>query len=58
VSADAVADAIVAVVTGRTEAWVPKWLRIASTFRAVAPSTYRRLAGRFGETVRLDRVHP
>ena len=54
VSPDAVADAVVAVVGGRAEVWVPRWLRIASTIRAIAPSTYRRLASRFGESVRLD----
>jgi short-subunit dehydrogenase len=53
VTPEAVADAVVAVVQGRAEAWVPSWLRVASTIRAVTPSVYRRLAGRFGESVRL-----
>jgi short-subunit dehydrogenase len=53
---EAVADAVVATVGGRAEVWVPRWLRIASTIRAVAPSTYRRLATRFGETIRLDQA--
>ncbi len=53
---EAVADAVLAtVVDGRAEVWVPRWLRVASTIRALAPSTYRRLATRFGESVRLDR---
>ncbi len=50
---DAVADAVVlAVVSGRAEQWVPRWLRIAPTVRALAPGVYRRLAVRFGEPVR------
>ncbi len=53
---EAVAEAVLAtVVGGRAEVWVPAWLRVASAIRALAPSTYRRLATRFGETVRLKR---
>ena len=53
VPADAVADAVVrAVASGRAEQWVPRWLRIAPTVRALAPSAYRRLVVRFGEPVR------
>jgi short-subunit dehydrogenase len=50
---DAVADAVVrAVVSGRAEEWVPRWLRIAPAVRTLAPRVYRRLAVRFGEPVR------
>jgi short-subunit dehydrogenase len=53
VSADAVADAVVRVVTaGRAERWIPGWLRIAPAVRALAPGLYRRLTVRFGEPVR------
>jgi short-subunit dehydrogenase len=53
ISPDAVADAVVrTVISGRAEAWVPRWLRIAPTVRALAPGAYRRLAVRFGERVR------
>jgi short-subunit dehydrogenase len=44
-----VAAAIVTAVTsGRAEAYVPAWLRLATGVRAVAPSAYRALATRFG----------
>jgi len=47
-----VADAALAAVrAGRAEVWVPRWLRVAPAVRAVAPGTYRRLAGRYGEQV-------
>jgi short-subunit dehydrogenase len=50
---DAVADAVVrTVVRDRADEWVPRWLRIAPTVRALAPGVYRRLATRFGEPVR------
>jgi short-subunit dehydrogenase len=53
IPADVVADAVVATVArDRAEAWVPRWLRIAPTVRALAPGAYRRLAVRFGEPVR------
>jgi short-subunit dehydrogenase len=53
IPADAVADAVVrAVADGRAEQWVPRWLRIAPTVRALAPGAYRRLVVRFGEPVR------
>jgi short-subunit dehydrogenase len=49
-----VADATVAAVrAGRAEAWVPRWLRVAPAVRALAPTAYRRLAGRYGEQVRV-----
>jgi short-subunit dehydrogenase len=51
----AVADSVLDAVTGRAEVWVPRWLRVASTIRAVTPSAYRRLATRFGEPIRLGR---
>jgi short-subunit dehydrogenase len=55
ISADAVADAVVDAVTrGRAEQWVPRWLRIAPTVRAMAPGTFRRLVVRFGEPVRSN----
>lgn len=53
VPADAVASAVLDAVTGRAEVWIPRWLRVASTIRAVTPSAYRRLATRFGEPIRL-----
>jgi short-subunit dehydrogenase len=50
---DVVAEAVVlAVERGQAEAWVPRWLRIAPTVRALAPGAYRRLVLRFGEPVR------
>jgi short-subunit dehydrogenase len=53
IPADVVADAVVATVArDRAEAWVPRWLRIAPTVRALAPGAYRRLAVHFGEPVR------
>jgi short-subunit dehydrogenase len=52
---EAVASAVLDAVTGRAEVWIPRWLRIASTMRAVTPSAYRRLATRFGEPIRLGR---
>ena len=53
---EAVAGAVLAVIGGRAEVWVPRWLRTASVIRAIAPSTYRRLASRFGETIRLQQA--
>ena len=53
IPADVVADAVVRTVArDRAEAWVPRWLRIAPTVRALTPGAYRRLAVRFGEPVR------
>ena len=52
---EAVASAVLDAVTGRAEVWIPRWLRVASTIRAVTPSAYRRLATRFGEPIRLGR---
>lgn len=49
-SADAVARAVQGVLeSGRAEAFVPVWLRLAQTVRGTAPSVFRRLNGRFGE---------
>jgi short-subunit dehydrogenase len=49
IPAGTVADAVVrAVVRDRAEVWVPRWLRIAPTVRALAPAAYRRLSARFG----------
>jgi short-subunit dehydrogenase len=55
VSPEAVADSVLNAVTGRAEVWIPRWLRVASTIRALTPSAYRRLATRFGEPIRLGR---
>ena len=53
VTPEAVADAVLAAVTGRAEVWTPRWLRVAPALRALAPGIFRRLAGRFGESVRI-----
>jgi len=42
-----------AVADDRPEVWVPRWLRVGSTIRAVAPGTFRRLSARFGEPIRI-----
>jgi short-subunit dehydrogenase len=56
VRAEAVARAVVdAVVEDRPEVWVPRWLRVAPTVRALAPGAFRRLSARFGEPVRIRR---
>ncbi|MGN6251927.1 MAG: SDR family NAD(P)-dependent oxidoreductase [Marmoricola sp.] len=48
-----VADAVLAsIACGRSETWVPGWLRTAAVVRALAPRAYRRLSLRFGEDVR------
>jgi short-subunit dehydrogenase len=52
---EAVAAAVLEAVNGRPEVWVPRWLRVAPTVRAIAPVTFRRLATRFGDPFRLDR---
>jgi len=52
---EAVASAVLDAVTGRAEVWIPRWLRLASTIRALTPFAYRRLATRFGEPIRLGR---
>ncbi len=50
IPADDAADAIVRMVArGDAERWIPSWIRAADVVRHVAPSAYRRLAGRFGE---------
>ncbi|BCJ36870.1 hypothetical protein Athai_43730 [Actinocatenispora thailandica] len=44
-----VADTLVrGIVTERDESFTPSWLRLPVAVRALAPTTYRRLAGRFG----------
>jgi len=54
VTAERVAQAIArAVADDRPEVWVPRWLRVGSTIRAVAPGTFRRLSARFGEPIRI-----
>jgi short-subunit dehydrogenase len=53
VDPERVARAVVtAIAADRAEVWVPSWTRVAAVARAVAPATYRRLAGRYGEPVR------
>lgn len=54
VPADAVARAVLRTLADdKAEVWIPRWLRIAPTVRALAPSVYRTLAPRFGEPIRL-----
>lgn len=53
VPAERVAAATLAAIRhDRAEAWVPGWLRVAPTVRALVPGGYRRLAARYGEPVR------
>jgi len=53
VAAEEVARAIVeAAATGRAETYVPRWLQIAPSVRALAPGPFRALSARFGEDVR------
>jgi short-subunit dehydrogenase len=53
VPASAVARALVdGIANDRAETWIPGWLRVAPAVRALAPALYRRLAARFGDTVR------
>lgn len=48
-TAEAAAAAVVRLVErGRTEAYLPAWLRLPVAVRSVAPGLYRRLAARFG----------
>lgn len=50
--ADAAARAITRMIAeGGSERWIPSWLRAADVVRHLAPSAYRRLAGRFGERI-------
>ncbi|MCX5043739.1 SDR family NAD(P)-dependent oxidoreductase [Aldersonia sp. NBC_00410] len=51
---DVAAAVLRTVTTGRAEAWVPGWLRIAPAVRALAPGPYRWLSTRFGEQVRVE----
>jgi NAD(P)-dependent dehydrogenase (short-subunit alcohol dehydrogenase family) len=41
-----------AVADGRSEVWVPGWLRLAAVVRALTPGLFRRLSARLGEPVR------
>lgn len=44
-----VADAVwAAVLHGKDEVYVPRWLRLPARVRGAAPGLYRRLAGRYG----------
>jgi short-subunit dehydrogenase len=53
VDPDRVAAATLAAIRAdRAEVWVPGWSRAGGLARALAPATYRRLAGRYGEQVR------
>jgi short-subunit dehydrogenase len=53
VAPEVVARAVVrGIERDRAETWIPRWVRIASVVRALAPTAYRRLAVRFGEQVR------
>jgi short-subunit dehydrogenase len=52
ISAETVAEAVVrAVQHDSAEEWRPRWLRVAPTVRALAPSAFRRLAVRFGRQI-------
>jgi len=54
VEPETVADAILdAIRRGRSQVWVPRWVRAASVVRALAPTTFQRLSARFGEPVRI-----
>jgi short-subunit dehydrogenase len=49
IPADAVAATIErAIITGRAERYVPRWLAVPAALRVAAPAVYRVLAGRFG----------
>ncbi len=49
VAADRAAAALLAaMLRGRDEAYLPRWLYLPVAVRATLPGTYRRLAGRFG----------
>jgi len=53
VKPDTVARAVVlAIEQDRAETWIPRWIRLAAVVRAVFPAAFRRLAIRFGESVR------
>jgi hypothetical protein len=56
---EAVARAVLAVLeSGRDELWVPRWLRVVPVLQALAPRTFRRLSGRFGEQVQPRAASP
>jgi short-subunit dehydrogenase len=46
------AAVLTAIETGRAEVYVPRWLRLPVVAKGLAPATFNRLAGRFGEPVR------
>lgn len=49
----AVARAVVrAIEQDRAETWIPRWIRLAAVVRALFPAGFRRLATRFGESIR------
>lgn len=53
VGAEDVARAVVtAIERDRAEVFVPSWIRVAPTVRALAPAAFRRLSLRYGEDVR------
>jgi short-subunit dehydrogenase len=53
VSAAAVARAVVtAIERDRAEVFLPSWMRVAPTVRALAPAAFRHLSLRYGEGVR------
>jgi short-subunit dehydrogenase len=53
VKPETLARAVVrAIEQDRAETWIPRWIRLAAVVRAVFPSGYRRLATRFGESIR------
>jgi short-subunit dehydrogenase len=50
---EAVARAVVrAIEQDRAETWIPRWIRLAAVVRTLFPGGFRRLAGRFGESIR------
>jgi short-subunit dehydrogenase len=53
VEPELVARAVVrAVAQDRAETWLPRWIRAAAVVRVMFPGLYRRLATRFGESIR------
>jgi short-subunit dehydrogenase len=53
VEPETVARAVVrAIEQDRAETWIPRWIRLAAVVRVVFPGGYRRLAARFGESIR------
>jgi short-subunit dehydrogenase len=53
VKPETVAQAVVrAIEQDRAETWIPRWIRLAVVVRALSPAGFRRLATRFGESIR------